>query len=209
MSDVVWPGLNNSRWAMLRSQHGPLFFAALTALPTSKATKIASQPFLLLVCRRLHLPLPLSHRTCRCGRQLDVFGHHRAACPEAGVLGKRAFPLECAAAQVCREAGVRVSSNMFVREMDLATYNALDGRRLEIVADGLTLWRGAQLAIDTTMVSPLRRDETARPRAANHDGAVLGGGTSQEGSHLPRALRKEWPRTFGGPCRRGWRALEQ
>ena len=62
---------------------------------------------------------------------------------------------------------------MFVRDMDLAAFNALDGRRLEIVADGLLLWQGAQLAIDTTMVSPLRRDGTARPRAANHNGAVL------------------------------------
>ena len=76
----------------------------------------------------LHPHLP----PCRCGRQLDVFGHHRAACPEAGVLGKRGFPLERAAAQVCREAGARVST------MDLATFNALNGRRLEIVADGLT-----------------------------------------------------------------------
>ena len=122
---------------MLRSQHGPLA-AALTALPTSRATTIAPQPVRLLLCSGLHLPLPLSHRTCRCGRQL-VFGHHRAACPEAGVLVKRAFSLDCAAAQVCREAGARVSSNMFVRDMDLATFNALDGRRLEIVADGLTL----------------------------------------------------------------------
>ena len=47
-----------------------------------------------------------------------------------------------------------------------------DGRRLEIVADGLSLWQGAQLTIDTTMVSPLRRDGTARPRAANHNGAA-------------------------------------
>ena len=89
------------------------------------------------------------------------------------MLGKRGFPLECAAAQVCREAGARVASNVFVRDMDLAAFDALDGRRLEIVADGLTLWRGAQLAIDTTMVSTLRRDGTARPRAADHDGAVL------------------------------------
>ena len=29
------------------------------------------------------------------------------------------------------------------------THNALDNRRLEVVADGLTLWRRAQLAIDT------------------------------------------------------------
>ena len=32
--------------------------------------------------------------TCRCGRRLDSFGHHRAACAEAGVLGRRGFPLE-------------------------------------------------------------------------------------------------------------------
>ena len=112
-------------------------------------------------------------RTCRCGRQLDKFGHHRAACAVAGVLGRRGFPVEVAAAQVCREAGARVSTNLHVRDMDLTVFNNLDGRRLEVVADGLTLWQGAQLAIDTTLVSPLRRDGSARPRAADHDGAAL------------------------------------
>ena len=71
------------------------------------------------------------------------------------MLGKRGFPLECAAAQVCREAGARVASNVFVRDMDFAAFDALDQHRLEIVADGFTLWRGGQLAIDTTMVSTL------------------------------------------------------
>ena len=51
--------------------------------------------------------------------------------------------------------------------------NNLDGRRLEVVADSLTLWHGAQLARDTTLVSPLRRDGSARPKAADHDGAAL------------------------------------
>ena len=88
------------------------------------------------------------------------------------MLGRRGFPKECAAAQVCREAGARVATNVLVRDMDLAAFNALDSRRLEVVADGLTLWHGAQLAIDTTLVSPLRRDGTARRRAANHDGAA-------------------------------------
>ena len=117
-----------------------------------------AQPFRLLMCRRLHLPLPLSLRTCRCGRRLDSFGHHRAACAEAGVSGRRGFPLECATAQVCREAGARVATNVLVRDMDLAAFNALDSRRLKVVADGLTLWHGAQLAIDTTLIFPLRRD---------------------------------------------------
>ena len=139
----------------------------------SKATRLDPQPFRLLWCRRLHLPLPLSMRTCRCGRQHDIFGHHRAACAVAGVLGKRGYRLECAAAQVCREAGARVSTNVPVRDLDLVAHNNLDGRRLEVIADGLTLWHGAQLAIDTTLVSPLRRDGSARARAADHDGAVL------------------------------------
>ena len=166
VSDHLWPRFDNAQRALMRSQCGPLASAALTALPISRATRVDPQPFRLFLCRRLHLPLSLSHRTCRCGRQLDQFGHHRAACPEAGVLGKRGFPLECAAAQVCREGGARVSTNVFVRDMDLAVHNALDSRRLEVVADGLTLWRGAQL-IDTTMVSPhatTRHDGTTRPR---------------------------------------------
>ena len=38
--------------------------------------------------------------------------------------------------------------NVFVRDMDLHDFNRLDGRRLEVVVDGLPLWNGAQLAID-------------------------------------------------------------
>ena len=75
-------------------------------------------------------------RTCRCGRQFDSFGHHRAACSEAGVLGGRGYPLECAAAQVCREAGARVTTNVFIRDLDLAEFRGLDGRRIEVIADG-------------------------------------------------------------------------
>ena len=171
--EVHLPRLTEPERAMMRSQHGPLASSALTAVPTHRMTKIDPQLFRVVLRRRLGLSLPLSSRTCRCGRHLDPLGHHRAACSEAGVLGRRGFPLECAAAQVCREAGARVTTNAFVRDMDLVEYNALDGRRLEIVADGLTLWQGAQLAVDTTMVSPVRRDGTARPGAAERDGVAL------------------------------------
>ena len=136
--DKVWPGLDDSHRALFRSQHGPLASVPFIALPTTRATRIDPPPFRILLCRRLHLPLPLTLRTCRCGRQLDMFGHHRAACAEAGVLGCRGYPLEVAAAQICREAGARVSTNVFVRDLDLAAFNVLDGRRLEVVADGLT-----------------------------------------------------------------------
>ena len=41
------------------------------------------------------------------------------------------------------------------------------------VTDGLSLFGGAQLAIDTTLVSALRRDGTAREGAANRNGVAI------------------------------------
>ena len=80
--------------------------------------------------------------------------------------------MESAAARVCREAGARVSTNVFVRDLDLAVVGQ-DGRRLEVVADGLPLFGGAQLAIDTTLVSPIRADGLPRRQCADVDGAAL------------------------------------
>ena len=170
---TVWPTLTSPERALWRSQKGPLACSAFMAFPTSRSTRIDPQPFRVLLCRRLHLPLPFSSRTCRCGRLLDCRGHHRAACAEAGVLGARGFALERAAAQVCREGGGRVSTNVMVRNLDIEGGNPTDARRLEIVVDGLTLFDGAQLAIDTTLVSHPKRDGTARRRAADHNGAAL------------------------------------
>ena len=106
---------------------------------------------------------------------LDPCGHHRAACARVGVLGRRGFALETAAARGCQETGGRVMTNTLVRDMDLAhgANNTTDGLRLEVVVDGLSLFHGAQLAIDTTVVSALRADGTPRPRAARKGGAAL------------------------------------
>ena len=43
---------------------------------------------------------------------------------------------------------------------------ALHARRIEVLANGLPLWQGAQAAVDTTLVSPVTRDGGAsrRPR---------------------------------------------
>ena len=60
-----------------------------------------------------------------------------------------------------------------MRDLDLHAFNKLDGRRLEIIADGIPLWRGAQLAIDTTLVPSIRADGTARRHAAHRDGVAL------------------------------------
>ena len=55
----------------------------------------------------------------------------------------------------------------------MAVPHAHDTRRLEVVADGLPLFGGTQLAIDTTLVSTLHCDGSARRGAAHRDGAAL------------------------------------
>ena len=94
-------------------------------------------------------------------------------CANAGVLGRRGWVLENVAARVCREAGGRVRTNLAVRDMDLGAHVQLDGRRLEIVVDGLPLWGGSQLAVDTTMVCPLSRDGVGQRGSATTDGKSL------------------------------------
>ena len=47
----------------------------------------------------------------------DVRGHHRGARSRVGLIGRRHFALECAAARICREVGGRVLTSMFFRDM--------------------------------------------------------------------------------------------
>ena len=63
-------------------------------------------------------------------------GHQRAACARSGVLGRREFALESAAARICREAGRRVSTNCLMRDLVFPLFPT-DSRRLEVVVEGL------------------------------------------------------------------------
>ena len=76
-------------------------------------------------------------------------------------------------ARICREAGGRVSTNVLLRDLDLHAPIAADGRRLEVAVDGLPLFGGAQLAVDTTLVSALHCDGTARRGAAHNEGVAI------------------------------------
>ena len=66
-----------------------------------------------------------------------------------------------------------MTTNVLLRELDFGLMNEADGRRLEVVADGLPLFGGAQLAVDTTVVCAMRSDGTARPRVAHTPGVAL------------------------------------
>ena len=69
--------------------------------------------------------------------------------------------MEVAAARVCFEAGARVETIVFLRNMN-STVQLTDACSIEVVANGLPLFCGAQLAVDTTLASVLRGD--GRPR---------------------------------------------
>ena len=168
------PSFSRASRALLRSQSGPAAGRALSTLPVGPETRIQSELQRVLLIRRLRLPrLGLSALRCRCGGVLDRRGDHRAACATAGVLHPRAKPLERALARVCREAGARVATNVFVRDLNLEGVSPHDGRQIEVVANGLPLWNGQQLALDATIVSPVKRNGSSQPGAHCTDGKAL------------------------------------
>ena len=70
---------------------------------------------------------PLDKRICRCGRLLDAFGHHRAACSRSGVLGEKGASRWKVQLPECAERqGSAWATNFFVRDMDLGVPNAYD-----------------------------------------------------------------------------------
>ena len=180
--DDILPTLDESACTLLRSQSGPAAVAALSATPSNPATRIDSTLFRVLLLRRLRLPLPPVSRTCRCGRLLDSFRHHRAA----GVLGRRGFAVESVGARIFREGGARVATNVLVRDLDLLVPNVHDGRRLEIVAEGLPLFGGVQLVVDTTLVSPIERRRVTPSQRCCERRCRSPGCQAPQGAHIPR-----------------------
>ena len=144
----------------------------LTKFPVDRIMRFDSQSFRVLLVRRLRLPMPLSSRFCACGRPLDILGHHRAACGKVGMLSRRGYAVESTVAHICRESGARVSTNIMVRNLDIAQGNA-DARKLEIVAEGLSLFGGVQLALDATLVSAHHGDGTPIRKADTCNGVAL------------------------------------
>ena len=120
---------------------------------------------------RLRLPLILTEARCECGGQNDIFGRHRAACPQSGRLKRRAVPTERTLARVCREAGAIVTRNVKLRDMNVQV-PATDEREIEVVAAGLSIHHGAQLAVDITLRSAVTSVGALRTTAATVNGAA-------------------------------------
>ena len=95
--------------------------------------------------------------------------------------------MESAATHVCREGGVRVGTNVLLRDLDLVVLVARVGRRLEIIADGLPLFGGVQLAMDAALgfTAALRRNGPSSLRLCGW--SSFGSRPHTESTHLSGA----------------------
>ena len=94
-----------------------------------------------------------------------------------------------ATTRVCHEAWGRVATNLLVRDLGLGTPDACDARRLEFVVDGLPLYGGVQLAVDTTLVSAIQGNGEPRNGAAERDGVALVKAKRKKARTYPELLR--------------------
>ncbi len=158
--------------ALLRSQSGPGASLSTLTAPICRECTLQPEQFQGVLRRRLQWPLPLLPSVCEgCGAPVDKLGHHLTACMPSGRVRARAGSVETTVAQICREAGGRVRTNVLLKDLN-ASVAASDERRLEVVASGLSAFGGAQLASDVTVRSVLRRDGSQRPCADWKDGVT-------------------------------------
>ena len=72
-----------------------------------------------------------------------------------------------------REAGGRVRENFMLRDAGIAGVAGNDQRAIEVVVTGLTYKQGVPLAIDCTLVSPIKCNGQPHPQTAHRPGASL------------------------------------
>ena len=95
-------------------------------------------------------------------RPVDLLGDHRAACPRSGL------PL--------------------LAMFSCSTSPSTRAPRIEVMENGRTLWCGAQLAVDTTLVSPLDASGAAGRHQRQYRAAAL------------RLARRAQERTYPEPA---------
>ena len=168
----MWPVLNQTERALMLSQSGPMCGEPFICFPSTKETRFDPQSFRLLLLRRLRLPF----RSPRVVADVAVFTTLVA------IIAQRAHErvFRAGGASLWRQprhgyVGKQVT-NMLVRDLDLAPgANTTDGRRLEVVVDGLSIFQGAA-------------DGTPPSRAATIPGAALDDALTRKESTNPELV---------------------
>ena len=187
---VLKPISDEPQRAMVLSQ-GASGGAWLKAIPSETVFAMQTLRFHVALRRRLRWPLPLAAHRCRgraCGAQQDDYGDHAASCNVSGLLKARSRPIEKVWARVLREGRARVRENVALRDAGIPV-GPRDGRNIEIVATGLPVEHGIPMAVDATMVSPLRTDGRPHPRASEQAGVALERGRRAKETTYPELLQ--------------------
>ena len=79
-------------------------------------------------------------------------------------------------------------TNVYLKNLNHLHARVRDDRQLEVVVSGLPAYNGAQVAVDATLVSPLKRNGEARPRAHWEDGAALKDARKAKATRYPELL---------------------
>ena len=152
--------------------------------PTSPEYTLTPDVFRTIILEMLRLPLPVADARCDCGA-------HLAACSHSGRLRTRAVAPEKTLARICREAGATVRANVKLRDLNVADRGD-DERCIEVVASGLPLYHGAQLAVEVTMRSAVTSSDEARPGAARVDGIVCINARADKEQKYAELLAGDW-----------------
>ena len=72
-----------------------------------------------------------------------------------------------------------MTTNVLVRDLDLPLPVVADNRKLEVVADGLPIFGGSQLALDTTLVRRTQEQPTRTEWCSNEPGGARNAGTQR------------------------------
>ena len=144
------PRLTDTQQAMVRSQSGPMAGVPLLAFPHITFVQVRR---VCVSCAPPPPPLAPPSVFVR----LPVWPSTRRLWPSVGLRGFRGVGWglcsgECSGSSLSGSRWAR-SLNVRVSDLDLPLLGAQDQRRLEVVADGLPLFHGALLAIDTTWCS--------------------------------------------------------
>ena len=108
--------------------------------------------------------------------------------PPPGTVDARFAPRACCRAHL-PFSGTRVARNVRLADMNLDVPVA-DTRRIEVVANGLPLWHGSQLAVDATIVSPFTRQGRAHPRAHVQPGSAINAAARRKRNNTHPELRR-------------------
>ena len=83
------------------------------------------------------------------------------------------MPQERTWRRIFQEAGAVVLKNQTLAEMRIEGVSPMDDRKAEIVAKDLPLGHGLPLVCDASLVSPIKANGIARPRAAHEPGVAI------------------------------------